>query len=100
MFGNSLGAKLYISTADDEKYEFLQKYEKTLLDISIVSRIEIQKGKKDEEYSNFEDLFIKTENISEEKCERCWMHVEGIGENKSHPTICPRCAEVIEKIEV
>lgn len=100
LFGNSLGAKLYISTADDEKYEFLQKYKKTLLDISIVSRIEIQKGKKDEEYSNFKDLFIKAENISEEKCERCWMHVEGIGENKSHPTICPRCAEVIEKIEV
>lgn len=100
LFGNSLGAKLYISAIDNESYDFLKKYEKTLLDISIVSRIEIQKGKKGEGYLNFKNLFIKAESISEEKCERCWMYVEGIGENKNHPTICPRCAEVIEKIEV
>ena len=100
LFGNSLGAKLYLATEDENKFEFLKKNEKTIMDIAIVSRIEIIQGKELEGYAVFDGLYIKAENIEEEKCERCWMHVEEIGSNLDHPTICPRCAAVIEDIEV
>jgi len=29
------------------------------------------------------------------KCERCW-HVEALGANEDHPTLCPRCARAVE----
>ena len=30
------------------------------------------------------------------KCERCWNWRESVGGNEKHPTLCSRCAEVIE----
>ncbi|KRP32663.1 MAG: hypothetical protein ABS32_02885 [Verrucomicrobia subdivision 6 bacterium BACL9 MAG-120820-bin42] len=29
------------------------------------------------------------------KCERCWKHSESVGQNKEHPNLCGRCAEVV-----
>ncbi|WP_033541430.1 isoleucine--tRNA ligase [Planococcus sp. CAU13] len=31
-----------------------------------------------------------------EKCERCWTISDKIGESETHPTLCPRCADVVE----
>ena len=30
-----------------------------------------------------------------EKCERCWMRSERVGENAAHPTLCERCVPVV-----
>jgi isoleucyl-tRNA synthetase len=35
-----------------------------------------------------------------EKCERCWTISSKVGENDKHPTLCPRCADVVEKYYV
>ena len=32
-----------------------------------------------------------------EKCERCWIHRETVGQNAEHPTLCHRCVEVLTK---
>ncbi len=32
------------------------------------------------------------------KCERCWMHLDTVGKDHRHPTLCDRCAEVVNKI--
>ncbi|MEG2420762.1 MAG: class I tRNA ligase family protein, partial [Oscillospiraceae bacterium] len=29
------------------------------------------------------------------KCVRCWNHNEHLGENQTHPDLCPRCAGVV-----
>lgn len=29
------------------------------------------------------------------KCERCWKYSPSVGEDASHPGVCPRCAEVL-----
>jgi isoleucyl-tRNA synthetase len=34
-----------------------------------------------------------------EKCERCWQVLTEVGENKSHPTLCHRCADAVESLE-
>ena len=31
----------------------------------------------------------------DEKCARCWIHDKGVGKNSNHPTLCPRCADVV-----
>jgi isoleucyl-tRNA synthetase len=35
-----------------------------------------------------------------EKCERCWTISSKVGENDKHSTLCPRCADVVEKYYV
>ena len=31
-----------------------------------------------------------------EKCERCWIHRDTVGQDTTHPTLCARCAEVVK----
>jgi isoleucyl-tRNA synthetase len=31
------------------------------------------------------------------KCERCWKYDTGVGKDAAHPTVCPRCAEVLSE---
>lgn len=44
---------------------------------------------------NLEGIQIAIERASGDKCERCWMYVDSIGQNSKHPTLCTRCAEVV-----
>ena len=30
-----------------------------------------------------------------ETCERCWIVTPQVGEKEEHPTLCPRCADVV-----
>lgn len=32
-----------------------------------------------------------------EKCERCWIHRDSVGEDADHPTVCARCASVLKQ---
>ncbi|CAK9000021.1 unnamed protein product [Durusdinium trenchii] len=34
------------------------------------------------------------------KCERCWVHTTNVGDCKEHPTICLRCADVVQEMGV
>ena len=89
-FGNSLGARLVLQTKDPSERTFLKENEMELMELAIVSRISIEEGS--------QELEIFAEAIEEEKCERCWMQVEGIGTVKEHPTLCPRCADVVGRL--
>lgn len=82
VIGHSLNAKVVIS-AQGSEYEFLQKNKDLLMDVFIVSGLEILEGEPN----------IKVEVAEGEKCERCWMYSTTVGENKEHPTICHRCIE-------
>ena len=39
---------------------------------------------------------VKVEKASGEKCERCWMYSETVGEDKENPTICKKCSEALK----
>lgn len=102
LFGNSLGAKLILKTADGDLYGFLKDNEKIILDMTIVSRLEIKQCS--EETTNIEQVgeqrfTLDVEAISGDKCERCWMLSEGIGDSKDHPALCPRCVAVVETLK-
>lgn len=101
LFGNSLAAKLILTTEDEELYSFLKENESLMMDLSIVSRIEVLKGTIADGQLVSDELAalgVGIELITDEKCERCWMYVEGIGEDQEHPTLCPRCSEVVKNL--
>ena len=66
-----------------------------LADLMIVSRVELVRGEGGAA-SAIEGLGITAEHASGDKCERCWKYTADIGSHPAHPTLCARCASVIE----
>lgn len=98
--GNSLNAKVYIN-AEGEVYEFLENMREYLETVFIVSQLELTKGLEgisDKAYRSEEikGLSVLVEQAPGEKCERCWIYSDTIGEDKDNPTLCARCSSVIK----
>ena len=47
----------------------------------------------------FEKLFIKVKVSDSKKCDRCWNYRKEVGNIEKYPTLCNRCAEVIDEVE-
>jgi isoleucyl-tRNA synthetase len=82
-----------------EQYEFLQLVP-NLADIFIVSAMKIHDPEESRPQGLWqaevhEGLAILVSPAAGEKCERCWMFSESVGQNVAHPTLCQRCAAVI-----
>ena len=43
-------------------------------------------------------LAVEVEKARGEKCERCWIYSDELGSDPAHPTLCPRCAEVMKSL--
>jgi len=43
-----------------------------------------------------EHAAIVVEKAEGETCERCWVVTPEVGQNEKHPTLCLRCASVVE----
>ena len=89
--GHSLNAKVTIF-AEGEQYKFLKENEELLKTVFIISALEIKENARKDEVK----LGVKVEQAPGEKCERCWMYSETVGEDKENPTICHRCSENIK----
>ena len=62
------------------------------MQVFIVSALEIVEDSKKDEDSAF-GIGIEISTAPGEKCERCWMYSETVGEDNENPTICHRCSE-------
>jgi isoleucyl-tRNA synthetase len=93
--GHSLEAQVDIY-ASKELYEFLKQFEEDFNTVFIVSKTVLHENDEvipDDAYRSEDyDIAIKVSHAPGEKCERCWMYSETVGEDKEHPTICSRCA--------
>lgn len=45
-----------------------------------------------------ENLAVKINTAEGEKCERCWMYSDYVGNNQQHPTLCKRCEDVVKEM--
>ena len=95
VIGHSLGASVEIF-AEGKEYEFLKENEQLLKTLLIVSAVKVTEGEGGEHKGENYKASYKVTAPQGEKCERCWMFSETVGENKNHPTLCARCANVIE----
>ena len=95
--GASLEAKVTIHCSDKQYSEILS-HKDEFAPILIVSAVEVVNDENGEFKGEFEGVSFTVEKASGEKCERCWIYSETIGENSEHPTLCTRCAKEISKI--
>lgn len=95
VIGSSLDAKVIIH-CNQETAQFLEGFKDDLQTIFIVSGVEISQDGTGE--FNFEEqgLSIDVVKATGEKCERCWMYSDTVGSHPEHPTLCSRCASVVE----
>ena len=89
--GSSLEAKVTLQ-ASGSALELLQKHQKDLRYLFIVSQVEL--GNSDAGAG----VSITISDAEGQKCERCWNYSTRVGESKTYPTICERCVAALEEI--
>ena len=92
IIGHSLNAKVTLY-AEGNEYEFLQENKELLVTVFIVSAVKIEENSRKDAKGT---VGVKIEPADGQKCERCWMYSETVGEDKENPTICHRCSEALK----
>jgi isoleucyl-tRNA synthetase len=103
IIGHSLDAQVAFAPrngASDSTLSELAKNDRTRLqDLLIVSQVNESAGTSPDRGSSYEsDLLncrIAVNKAEGAKCERCWKYDPRVGEDKKHPSVCARCAAVL-----
>ena len=74
--------------ANGEELEFLRNVESDLATVLIVSNVCVVEA-------NVTELTVEVAKACGEKCERCWAFSETVGTDSNHPTLCKRCADIL-----
>nr|MDU2066319.1 class I tRNA ligase family protein [Sporomusaceae bacterium] len=96
--GHSLDAAITIYAKGDA-YKVLESCGADLAGILIVSKVSVEEGDTTDEaafVSAEADLKMVVAAATGEKCERCWIYSDSVGESADHPTLCSRCASVVK----
>jgi len=95
--GHSLDAGVTI-VAPPEQLGFLREYQADLAAIFIVSHVALADDAPGEFWpsENIEGLRVQVAAAPGDKCERCWCYSEELGQDQSHPTICPKCTAAVK----
>ncbi|MDD3364199.1 MAG: class I tRNA ligase family protein, partial [Syntrophomonas sp.] len=101
VIGHSLGA--WVSIYANEEWMPILKNTGQLDKILIVSKVDLaeeeSRGTDAIALEGVSGLWVKVQAAEGEKCERCWIIDLSVGKNQKHPTLCGRCAGVVEKLE-
>jgi isoleucyl-tRNA synthetase len=92
LIGSSLEAKVILN-ASGSALELLQKHQKDLRYLFIVSQVEL--GNSDAGAG----VSISITGADGTKCERCWNYSTRVGESQTYPTVCERCVAALQEIE-
>jgi len=100
VIGHPLEAKVLVKVTGSLE-EFLADKWETLKMISIVSELSRAEVLQGDVYASEEipELQVSVQPASGEKCERCWLRSETVGDDKNHPELCSRCTSVVAHIE-
>ncbi len=89
VIGSSLEAEVKLKVPEDI-YRALTPYQDSLPMILIVSGLELIKG---------EEWRVEVRKAKGDKCPRCWMWREDVGEDREFPEVCGRCAGFLREVE-
>jgi isoleucyl-tRNA synthetase len=99
LIGSGLEAAVRIINAPEDLPELLRAKRELLPTLFIVSRVALERtdaaASVTYEGQDIPGLVIGVDRARGEKCERCWMRSERVGESSSHPTLCERCVPVV-----
>ncbi|MDF1614673.1 isoleucine--tRNA ligase [Desulfurivibrio dismutans] len=99
VIGHSLDAEVVVA-ADGQWAEFVNANWDTLQLVTIVSVMRREETLPAEAANIFHSeeipgLQVLVRPAPGDKCQRCWMRVESVGEDQEHPAICHRCRGAI-----
>ncbi|HZK43241.1 MAG TPA: isoleucine--tRNA ligase [Syntrophomonadaceae bacterium] len=100
VIGHSLGARVILYGEE----EWLKVWNNTpeLEKVLIVSKADVgslaNKPAEAVALENIPGVWVEIKVAEGEKCERCWITEETVGNNEVHPTLCKRCSNVIEHL--
>ncbi|WP_456275566.1 isoleucine--tRNA ligase [Bacillus sp. AK128] len=98
LIGKSLTAKLTLFT-NEQSSALLGSIKEDLKQLFIVSDVKLGGSVEEapEQAQTFENVSILIEVAEGETCDRCWIVTPTVGQNDSHPSLCSRCADVINE---
>ena len=96
--GSGLQAKVIILTASNRDIQYFSSFKDTLASIFIVSQVELKQVPSvtvplSEYFSQTEVQIFPADGT---KCARCWNWRTDVGAVLAHPTLCARCAGIVE----
>ncbi|WHY68643.1 isoleucine--tRNA ligase [Neobacillus sp. SuZ13] len=97
VIGKSLTAKVTLYVNEKSK-ALLDSIEENMKQLFIISGFEVA-GAYEEAPENaikLETAAIVITKAEGETCERCWIVTPEVGQDPEHPSLCPRCAEVVK----
>lgn len=94
LIGKPLEAKVTLVPRDEETKKLLQSME-YLHQYLIVSETVIKDDEPQAKEYRYVNVLVEVH--PGEKCERCWVASETVGEDQDHPTLCTRCASVVKE---
>src|SRR5699024_8459680 len=94
IIGKSLESKVTIVPKDDEVKRVLESIPH-LHQLCIVSEAEISRKDPRAKVYRYVDVFV--EKQEGERCDRCWIVTDTVGQDEKYEDICIRCAEIVEE---
>ncbi|MRG85473.1 isoleucine--tRNA ligase [Salinibacillus xinjiangensis] len=94
VIGKSLEAKVKIEAKDEKTKALLEEIEH-LHQYLIVSEAEVSTSLTDAK--DYDYVKVVVEKHPGEKCQRCWVASETVGNNEEHEDLCDRCADIVSK---
>ncbi len=94
---NPLEARLVLY-ADDETRELLRTFE-SLEVLFIVSAVELKPIEQAPQQVQTEGIYATAEKNTGDKCRRCWMCLESVGQDQRYEGICARCADRVASLQ-
>ena len=95
VIGHSLDAKVVCHHSHPDRsllHEMMTVDSQRLADVLIVSQVAVDT---DEGPDDLKELRFSVSKADGAKCERCWKYDVKVGADRNHPTVCPRCARVL-----
>jgi len=96
LIGKALEAKVTLHCGD-ELYGFLSPLSADLKMVFIVSQVVLEQGGESAYQGAVEGLGVTVSKADGEKCERCWAYTNDVGSDSKHPTLCARCAAIVQE---
>ncbi len=100
LLGNALEAEVVLE-APEQLFNLLNENHAVLEDLFIVSRVTLRTASGGHDLTPeaaLDRLLVSVIRTAAGKCERCWKYSETVGESAEHPSICRRCAQVIQQL--
>ena len=98
LIGASLDAKVTLY-ASGELRTFVESVLPMLPQVLIASVVELgAEGENGASATDIEGLTVTVVHADGPKCERCWSYSGDVGSDHDHPTLCARCAAVVNSL--